>query len=73
MAKYSKDKIEGALKAKGYVFFEDAANRFVREELGLLQDQLSTRQKFLLPLKKLPTIANLTWIGLLVFPWCLMD
>jgi hypothetical protein len=27
MAKYSKDKIEGALKAKGYVFFEDAANK----------------------------------------------
>jgi hypothetical protein len=27
MAKYSKDKIQAALKAKGYVFFEDAANK----------------------------------------------
>lgn len=27
MSKYSKDKIQAALKAKGYVFFEDAANK----------------------------------------------
>jgi hypothetical protein len=27
MAKYSKEKIEAALKAKGHVFFEDAANK----------------------------------------------
>ena len=27
MAKYSKDKIQAALKAKGYVFFEDVANK----------------------------------------------
>jgi hypothetical protein len=27
MAKYSKEKIEGALKKKGYVWFEDAANK----------------------------------------------
>lgn len=27
MAKYNKEKIEGALKAKGYAFFEDAANK----------------------------------------------
>lgn len=37
------------------LFFEDAANRIVREELGLLQDKLSTRQKILTIIKE---IAN---------------
>ena len=35
------------------LFFEDAANRIVREELGLLQDKLSTRQKILTIIKEI--------------------
>lgn len=34
------------------LFFEDAANRIVREELGL-QDKLSTRQKILTVIKEI--------------------
>ena len=33
------------------LFFEDAANRIVREELGLLQDKLSIHQKILTVIK----------------------
>lgn len=35
------------------LFFEDAANRIVREQLGLLQYQLSNRQKILIVIKEI--------------------
>ena len=37
------------------IFFEEASNRIVREQFGLLKDKLSTRQKILVTIKE---IAN---------------
>ena len=41
------------------LFFEEASNRIVQEQFGLLQDKLSTRQKILITIREIASSSKI--------------